>query len=92
MEDAMITQLEIPSHPGVSVFAVFDGHGGSEVAKYTANHFVEQLLKRKSFQEKQYADALKETFLQIDLKLRSKQAITEQIVYKSTTTKNQKIT
>jgi serine/threonine protein phosphatase PrpC len=33
----------------MSLFAVFDGHGGAEVAKYVGNHFVAELIKRKSF-------------------------------------------
>lgn len=92
MEDAKITQLDIPSDKDVSLFAVFDGHGGAEVARYTANHFVDELVKRKSFKEKKYADALKETFIQIEMKLKTKDAITEQIIYKCETTKSQKIT
>lgn len=41
MEDAKITELEIPEHPGLSLFAVFDGHGGAEVSRYVAKHFLQ---------------------------------------------------
>lgn len=37
-EDAHVTALDII--PGVSLFAVFDGHGGCEVAKFCENHIV----------------------------------------------------
>ena len=32
MEDTLVTQLELPN--GESFFAVFDGHGGKEVAQF----------------------------------------------------------
>lgn len=47
MEDAEISQVDII--PGVSLFAVFDGHGGPEVAKFCSDHFVPQLLKNENF-------------------------------------------
>ena len=28
---------------GISLFAVFDGHGGAEVAKFCKNHFLSEL-------------------------------------------------
>jgi serine/threonine protein phosphatase PrpC len=40
-EDAHITAPDFL--PGMSLFAVFDGHGGAEVAKFCGNHFVEEL-------------------------------------------------
>ena len=46
-EDAHITALDFV--PGYSLFAVFDGHGGSEVAKFCANHFVEELKNDANF-------------------------------------------
>jgi len=42
MEDAHITQFNIA--PKISLFGVFDGHGGREVAKFVEKHFVEHLL------------------------------------------------
>ena len=46
-EDAHITAVDfIPDH---SLFAVFDGHGGSEVAKFCGNHFVDELKADASF-------------------------------------------
>lgn len=46
-EDAHISQLEIA--PGISLFAVFDGHGGVEVAKFCERHFVKELLEDEQF-------------------------------------------
>ncbi|CAK63421.1 unnamed protein product (macronuclear) [Paramecium tetraurelia] len=64
MEDAHISQLDI--EPGVSLFAVFDGHGGKEVAIYAEKHFQEELLKNPNYKQKNYKQALIETFLKID--------------------------
>ncbi len=40
MEDVTLTCVSLPKHPHLSVFAVFDGHSGSQVAKYVASQFV----------------------------------------------------
>jgi len=46
-EDAHVTALDIEK--GVSYFCVFDGHGGSEVAKYVEKHIVKELKNDKEF-------------------------------------------
>ena len=48
-EDAHITAVDFV--PGFSLFAVFDGHGGAEVAKYCGAHFVEELKNDPNFRE-----------------------------------------
>lgn len=48
MEDAEIVELEVPGFDHVALFGVFDGHGGGEVSKFVAAHFVEIFSKRKS--------------------------------------------
>ena len=48
------------------MFAVFDGHGGIEVAKFAERNFTDVLLKNPNFQNKQYKLALEETFLEFD--------------------------
>lgn len=40
MEDAHIAKANL-GPPNMSLFAVFDGHGGGEVARFTERHFVE---------------------------------------------------
>jgi len=47
MEDAHISTLEFV--PDISVFGVFDGHGGKEVAAFVERHFLEELKKNKNF-------------------------------------------
>lgn len=42
MEDSHIAELNIGD--GNSLFGVFDGHGGREVAKFVQNHFTKNLV------------------------------------------------
>lgn len=63
-EDAHITAVDFL--PGFSLFAVFDGHGGAEVAKYCANHFVNELKADQQFQAQNYEQALITVFCKID--------------------------
>lgn len=57
MEDAHITNTKDLGN-GRSLFAVFDGHGGKEAAKYASVHYVEELMKLDSFKQGKYEDAL----------------------------------
>jgi protein phosphatase 1G len=74
MEDARITNLQVGS---AAVFAVFDGHGGSEVSKFTARHFCEELEFNTNFRTGNTERALIETFLRIDEMLEMPQHLTE---------------
>jgi protein phosphatase 1G len=66
MEDS---HLEIPvfrdSH-GDSLFAVFDGHGGSAVAKFSAEMFPDVLLKDEEFNAGNVAEGIRRTYLKLD--------------------------
>ena len=55
--------------PGLSLFAVFDGHGGCEVAKYCDQFFVPLLMDDEEFMKKNYKTALENTFVKIDRQL-----------------------
>lgn len=67
MEDAHICQADIT--PDIHLFAVFDGHGGSEVARFCEKYFVETLVKNPNFQNKKYKEALIETYYEMDVLL-----------------------
>jgi len=41
MEDAHITRADLTND--ISVFGVFDGHGGKEAAIFVEKHFLEEL-------------------------------------------------
>jgi serine/threonine protein phosphatase PrpC len=68
MEDSHIAKLDVVDQE-VSIFAVFDGHGGCEVAYYVENHFIEELRKSEAFKKGDYKNALIDTFLLLDKQL-----------------------
>lgn len=49
-----------------SLFAVYDGHGGAEIALYCSRHFPDFLKQLDSFREGRLNDALVEGFLKFD--------------------------
>ena len=64
MEDSHIAELDIGDSN--SLFGVFDGHGGREVAKFVQNHFVKNLINCAAYKRKDYKLALENTFLKMD--------------------------
>ena len=73
MEDAHVTELDVIEGE-VSVFGVFDGHGGCEVAHFVENHLVDELKKNDNFKKGNYRQALIDVFLLIDKMLLSEPA------------------
>lgn len=73
-EDSHICSVKLQDD--VSVFGVFDGHGGipipidsnigREVALYVQEIFIAELKKLHSFQNRDYTTALKEVFIKMD--------------------------
>jgi protein phosphatase 1G len=66
MEDAHIAQTVLNKDDDMSVFAVFDGHGGAEVAKFCAKYMCPELVKLASFGQGDFDHALKEAFHRMD--------------------------
>ena len=64
MEDAHISLPNFTD--SISLFAVFDGHGGPEVAKFCSKYMPIELLKNESFKQQNYKTALEEVFLKMD--------------------------
>lgn len=69
MEDAHISELSLT--PDSCIFAVFDGHGGKEVAKYVERYFNDELKKNPNFKSGNIETALKEVFMKMDVLLNS---------------------
>lgn len=65
MEDAHVTSLDVVEGE-ISIFGVFDGHGGCEVARFVENHLVDELKKNENFKKGNYRQALIDVFLQLD--------------------------
>ncbi|VDK50763.1 unnamed protein product [Anisakis simplex] len=74
-EDAHNCILEFDEN--CSLFAVYDGHGGSEVARYTALHLPDFLKAKDSWKSGDYQKALDEAFLEFDALLRSNEVLKE---------------
>jgi serine/threonine protein phosphatase PrpC len=70
MEDSHITHLDVIEGE-VSLFGVFDGHGGCEVARFVEAHLVDELKKLETFKKGNYKQALIDTFLILDKMLLS---------------------
>ena len=66
MEDTHLTELDLGPSGKTQLFAVFDGHGGCEVAKFVENHFTEELLKNQNYLKGDIKKALEENYLQMD--------------------------
>ena len=56
MEDSHIAHTDLGN--GLSLFGVFDGHGGQEVALWVKENFRQELVKLQSFKSKRYREAL----------------------------------
>jgi serine/threonine protein phosphatase PrpC len=66
MEDAHLSIVNLEGKADLHLFAVFDGHGGKEVAKYAEKHFVEHLLASPDYQTGKYPEGLTEAFMKLD--------------------------
>jgi len=87
MEDDHVQQLSMPDLPGLSLFGVYDGHGGDTVAHYVAKHFPRCLLEvcdRQGSKEKLSAGedfvkhaeaAFEEALMNIDAEMRRLQEL-----------------
>ena len=59
-EDAHIAHLDLEED--MSLFGVFDGHGGKEVSIFVEKVFKDELIKLEEFKAKDYEAALKASF------------------------------
>ncbi|CAD8080664.1 unnamed protein product [Paramecium primaurelia] len=64
MEDAHIMKVEF--REDISIFAIFDGHGGAGISNYLADNFVDTLVQQPSFIGEDYNQALHDCFIQLD--------------------------
>ncbi|KAG0067514.1 Protein phosphatase 2C 2 [Podila epicladia] len=70
MEDAHTTLLEVEGAEGTAFFAVYDGHGGSNVAKYSGEGLHKRIVADSAFSRGEYTAAIKNGFLEMDRALR----------------------
>eukprot|EP00344_Euplotes_crassus_P000638 CAMPEP_0196994186 /NCGR_PEP_ID=MMETSP1380-20130617/459_1 /TAXON_ID=5936 /ORGANISM="Euplotes crassus, Strain CT5" /LENGTH=293 /DNA_ID=CAMNT_0042409491 /DNA_START=111 /DNA_END=992 /DNA_ORIENTATION=+ len=67
MEDSHIAHI-MDETPGkeLSMFGVFDGHGGNQVAEWIRDNFAKEMFKFDSYSKGDYKTALRETFIRMD--------------------------
>lgn len=68
MEDAHLAQTSMPDDPSTAIFGVFDGHGGSEVAKFCQRYMAQEFSRLK--QADDVEEALTKVFHRMDEMLR----------------------
>lgn len=66
MEDSHTHILQLPDDPEAAFFAVYDGHGGAEIADYAGKHLHKFIMKRPDYKEGNIAEALRNAFLDMD--------------------------
>lgn len=62
---------------GISLFAVYDGHGGHEVAEYAAEHLPGFIKKSEPYGKGDYQNALIDAFLDFDATLKTEPVMEE---------------
>ena len=67
MEDALTVETKLSQ--GEGLFAVFDGHGGREVAEFCSREILTTLQGLDSYKSKDYSTALRECFIDLDAQL-----------------------
>lgn len=70
MEDAHLATTFKHPDGEVGIYGVFDGHGGSEVAKFCHSHIAEELAQTDGFQLGHVGEALIQVFHRMDEMLR----------------------
>lgn len=70
MEDAHIAETNLAHDMDCSIFGVFDGHGGAEVAKFCQKYMASEIKKLGRFNEGAIEDSLIEVFHRMDDMLR----------------------
>jgi serine/threonine protein phosphatase PrpC len=63
-EDSHVAHLNLPNKE--MFFGVFDGHGGSEVARIVSEEILQKFVNAKGYEEKNYKEALINCFKDLD--------------------------
>uniref|UniRef100_A0A3Q4BJP3 Protein phosphatase 1G n=1 Tax=Mola mola TaxID=94237 RepID=A0A3Q4BJP3_MOLML len=75
MEDAHNCILEFDEE--TSMFAVYDGHGGEEVALYCSKYLPDIIKEQKTYKDGKLQKALEDAFLAIDSRMTTEEVIRE---------------
>ncbi|CAL8079684.1 unnamed protein product [Calicophoron daubneyi] len=71
MEDAHTCLLQLPGDPKAAYFSIFDGHGGTRVAKHAGLHLHERLVSQPEYGRNDIKEALRRSFLSLDAEMQA---------------------
>eukprot|EP00800_Vazella_pourtalesii_P012514 TRINITY_DN293_c1_g1_i1.p1 TRINITY_DN293_c1_g1~~TRINITY_DN293_c1_g1_i1.p1 ORF type:complete len:394 (-),score=84.58 TRINITY_DN293_c1_g1_i1:387-1568(-) len=77
MEDAHTVEIDYLDDSKSCFLAVFDGHGGSNVAKYSATNLYKVFPSLAAYTACNYPAALKKSFLETDVKMLADENLTD---------------
>lgn len=60
MEDSHTHILSLPDDPDTAFFAVYDGHGGANVAEYAGKHLHKFITQRPEYKSNNIEQAMKQ--------------------------------
>lgn len=66
MEDSHVYILNMPEDPETSYFAVFDGHGGSQISRFASQYLHKYIMNRAEYKEGKIVEAMQQAFLELD--------------------------
>ncbi|XP_019877597.1 probable protein phosphatase 2C T23F11.1 isoform X2 [Aethina tumida] len=66
MEDSHTIILSLPDDQDAAYFAVYDGHGGANIATYAGKHLHKYIINRSEYKEGNISEAMKQAFLELD--------------------------
>lgn len=78
MEDSHTHILSLPDDPGTAFFAVYDGHGGANIAQYAGKHLHKFVTRRPEYGN-DLRRALQRGFLDIDDAMLNDESLKEQM-------------
>lgn len=78
MEDSHTHILSLPDDPGTAFFAVYDGHGGANIAQYAGKHLHKFVTRRSEYGE-DVKRALQRGFLDVDDAMLNDESLKEQM-------------
>ena len=73
MDVFSIKENSLGPNNNINIFGLFDGHSGKEISEYLSINFISELLKNNNFKNGDYKQALKDTFKNIDISLRTEE-------------------
>ncbi|XP_028133743.1 probable protein phosphatase 2C T23F11.1 isoform X1 [Diabrotica virgifera virgifera] len=75
MEDSHTHILSLPDDPNAAFFAVYDGHGGAEIADYAGKHLHKFVVKRQEYKDGDIPEAMRQAFLELDAHMLEEECI-----------------